>query len=154
MRSILLYWNKKLNRLTNDTIIRILVYLTVVFCLGFCYSCDPLSRYNRLVDRYPYLVNRTVFDTIYIRNGKTLDTTFIWNQGKDTVYFGTTRIERHRDTFRFYYREQNCTTNVNKTEIRPSKETKIVTEGKGLKTFDYVLVGICLILLLIVLWKR
>jgi hypothetical protein len=119
-------------------------------------ACDPVYRYNRLVNNYPYLVNRQVFDTIHIRDGKVVDTTFIWSQGRDTtIYFGNARIERFRDTLRFYYREQNCTTNLHTTEIRPSKETQIYKEGKGLSLVEKLAIALLFVLLLIsLLWRR
>jgi hypothetical protein len=118
-------------------------------------ACDPVYRYNRLVNNYPYLVNRQVFDTIHIRDGKVVDTTFIWSQGRDTtIYIGNARIERFRDTLRFYYREQNCTTHVAKTEIHPSRETTILKEGKRLSLLEKVALGLIVALIIVGAWRR
>lgn len=159
MKNILTFWNKKSNHSNNDNTIRTTTFFRHLFMGGILLllnACDPISRYNRLVNNYPYLVNRQVFDTIHIRDGKIVDTTFIWNQGRDTtIYIGNARIERFRDTFKFYYREQNCTTNLHSTEIRPSKETQIVKEGKGLRLVEKLAIGFLLLLLLLnLLWRR
>lgn len=157
MKRILLNWNKKLNHSNNDKPIRTTIIFRNLF-LG-CYlllltACDPVSRYNRLVNNYPYLVNRQIFDTIHIRDGKVVDTTFFWSEGQDTIFINGIRVERFRDTFKFFYRERNCTTNLRTTEIRPSKETKIVKEGKGLTLMQYVCLGLLFSLLFIGVWKR
>jgi hypothetical protein len=115
------------------------------------FSCTPIYRFNRLVSKHPYLLDKQIFDTIYIRNGERLDTSFIWQEGKDTVYINGIRLQRFRDTFRIYYTERNCTTNFHKTEIKPSKATeKIIRE----ETTNFpLLIGLIAIFLLI-LWKK
>ena len=89
------------------------------------YSCSPIYRFNRLVKCHPYLLDRIESDTVIVDSGKSIDTFFISKTEFDTFYFDRgVRIDRFRDTFRIYYRERNCTTFIEKTEIRPT--TKIV----------------------------
>jgi hypothetical protein len=158
MKNILTYWNKKSNHSNNDNTIRTTTFHRYLFMGGILLllnACDPISRYNRLVNNYPYLVNRQVFDTIHIRDGKTLDTTFIWDKSRDTIVIDGVKLARFRDTFRIYYRERNCTTNLHTTEIRPSKETQIYKEGKGLRLVEKLAIALLFVLLLIsLLWKR
>jgi len=158
MKRILTNWNKRLNHSKNDNTIRttnIFRYLFMGSVLLLLNACDPVYRYNRLVNNYPYLVNRQVFDTIHIRNGKTLDTTFIWDKSRDTIVIDGVKLERLRDTFRIYYKERSCTTNLHTTEIRPSKETQIYKEGKGLSLVEKLAIAILFVLLLIsLLWRR
>ena len=154
-----LYQNSriKLNNCKNDLLknrINVFRNIITLICIVCMYSCTPVSRYNRLVRNYPFLIDKQVFDTIYVRNGQRIDTTFIWSEGKDTIYIGGVRVERFRDTFRIYYKEKDCVTNVHTTEIRPSKETKIVKDGKGLTLIERISLGLIVALLLIGVWRR
>ena len=131
MKTILNYLKENLKKLKNhDTkSFNFRRLLIVWLCIHPIVSCTPISRFNRLVSKHPYLLDKQVFDTIHIRDGKRLDTSFIWNEGKDTVIINGIRIERFRDTFRLYYRERNCTTYIHETNIQPSKATqKIIRE--------------------------
>ena len=84
-------------------------------------ACSPVYRFNRLVKRHPYLIDRLKSDTVIINSGKSIDTFFILETETDTFYINSgIRIERSRDTFRFIYRERNCTTYIERTEIRPT----------------------------------
>jgi len=157
MKRTFINWNKESNHSNNEKPLRTTTIFRNLF-LG-CYlllltACDPVSRYNRLVNNYPYLVNRQIFDTIHIRDGKVVDTTFFWSEGRDTIFINGIRVERFRDTFKFYYKERNCTTNLHTTEIRPSKETQIVKRGAWLTLREFVCIGLLLSLLIAGLWKR
>ena len=156
MKNILNYLKKNLKKLKNhDTKSFKFWRLFIVWIFIFTFvSCTPISRFNRLVSKHPYLLNKQVFDTIHIRDGKRLDTSFIWNEGKDTVIINGIRIERFRDTFRLYYRERNCTTHIHETKIQPSKATqKIIREETTNFPLLIALIGIISILLLII-WKK
>lgn len=97
--------------------IKIIIWAAVLF---FC-SCSPVYRFNRLVKRHPYLIDRLKSDTIVVDSGKSIDTFFVFETETDTFYINSgIRIERSRDTFRFVYRERNCTTYIERTEIRPT----------------------------------
>jgi len=157
-----LYQNSriKLNNCKNDLLknrINVFRNIITLICIVCMYSCSPVSRYNRLVRNYPFLIDKQIFDTIYVRNGERIDTTFIWSEGKDTMYIGGVKIERFRDTFRIYYKEKDCVTNVHTTEIRPSKETQIVKEGKGLTLTQRIaiifLLALCTLSMIFNLWK-
>ena len=88
-------------------------------------SCTPLHRFNRLLKCHPYLFDSVKSDTIVVDSGKSIDTVFVSKTETDTFYInGGVRIERSRDTFRFYYKERNCTTYIQKTEIKPT--TKVI----------------------------
>ena len=97
--------------------IKITLWTAVLF---FC-SCSPIHRFNRLVERHPYLIDRLKSDTIVINSGKSIDTFFVFETETDTFHVNSgIRVERSRDTFRFVYRERNCTTYIERTEIRPT----------------------------------
>ena len=91
--------------------------------LVFMLSCNPIHRFNRLVERYPYLLDTQKYKQVVVDTGGILDTIFVSQTQFDTIYIegGRIRIERFRDTFRIQYRERNCTTTIHKTEIRPSE---------------------------------
>lgn len=157
MNKLYLNSKKKLKTYNDEiTIRRINVFrnIAILICFMCICSCSPVSRYNSLVRNYPFLIDKQVFDTIHIRNGERIDTTFIWSEGKDTMFIGGVRIERFRDTFKIYYKEKDCVTNVHTTEIRPSKETQIVKEGKGLGFIEKISLGFLLVLLILGIWKR
>lgn len=153
MKNILNCLKENLKKLKNNDIkyFKFWRLLIIWLCLYNCVSCTPIYRFNRLVSKHPYLLDKQVFDTIHIRDGKRLDTSFVWQEGKDTVIISGIRIERFRDTFRLYYRERNCTTNIHETKIQPSKTTqKIIRE----ETTNFpLLIGLIAIFLLI-LWKK
>ena len=99
-------------------------YITwiAILCIS---SCSPVHRFNRLLECHPYLFYRVKSDTIIVDSGKSVDTVFIATSETDTFYINSgVRIERSRDTFRFYFRERNCTTYIQKTEIKPT--TKVI----------------------------
>ena len=156
MKNILNYLRENLKKLENNDTKNFNIWrlLIVWVCIHPIVSCTPISRFNRLVSKHPYLHDKQVFDTIHIRDGKRLDTSFIWNEGKDTVIINGIRIERFRDTFRLYYRERNCTTHIHETKIQPSKATqKIIREETTNFPLLIALIGIISILLLII-WKK
>lgn len=156
MKNILNHFKKNLTKLKNNDTksYKFWRLLIVWFCIHTIVSCTPISRFNRLVSKHPYLLDKQVFDTIHIRYGERLDTSFIWNEGKDTVIINGIRIERFRDTFKLYYRERNCTTHIHETKIQPSKATqKIIREETTNFPLLIALIGIISILLLII-WKK
>lgn len=87
------------------------------------FSCrTPDERFYRLVKKHPYLLDFYFDEDTSIYQGSVIDTQFIFKTKKDTIYFGTNRIERFGDTFRFYYREQPCTTYINTTTVAPTNK--------------------------------
>ena len=109
----------------------------------FFSSCSPVHRFNRLVKRHPYLIDRLKSDTIIINSGEVETDTFYINSG--------IRIERSRDTFRFIYRERNCTTYIEKTEIRPTTviEREIRKEIKRDRNRELAIVSLYVFLVLL-----
>jgi hypothetical protein len=93
----------------------------IIYCMVSLFSCTPAQRFARLIEKHPYLIETTKKDTISIRVYPAQDTTFIFKKEHDTIIFDNHRIERFRDTFRFFYKQSNCTTYVNKTVYQPSK---------------------------------
>lgn len=102
------------------------LYKYFVLCALLCVGgCTPLHRFTRLVERYPYLLESVKSDTVLIRDGQKLDTFFTFKSEIDSFYINSgIRIERYRDTLRVFYRERNCTTYIQKTEIRPTTLTE------------------------------
>jgi hypothetical protein len=115
-------------------------------------ACSPVYRFNRLVKRHPYLIDRIKSDTIIINSGKSIDTFFVSEVETDTFYINSgIRIERSRDTFRFIYRERNCTTYIEKTEIRPTTviEREIRKEIKRDRNRELAIVSLYVFLVLL-----
>ena len=135
--------------------------LPLVVLLGIISSCDPVHRFNRLLEQYPYLIDSIENSEVVVDSGKVVDTAFITQIEVDTFYINGIRIERIRDTFRVVYRERNCTTQINKTEIKPTKvvereiRKEIQKEQKrnGLMYLLYGLIGVIILSLLIKLFK-
>jgi hypothetical protein len=91
----------------------------------FLFSCrTPDEKFYRLVKRHPHLLDFYFDSDTSISETISLDTQFIFKTKKDTVYFGTNRIERFGDTFRFYYKERPCTTYINTTTVAPVSKRK------------------------------
>lgn len=126
----------------------------VGFVLLSISSCSPLHRFNRLVKCHPYLLDRLKSDTVLVDSGKSVDTFFVAETEFDTFYFDRgVRIERFRDTFRIYYRERNCTTYIEKTEIKPTQiiERQIRQEVKKEQNSKFLKTSIILVLVLLII---
>ena len=129
--------------------------------LGLLTSCDPIHRFNRLVERYPHLLDSVKHSEVIVDRGKVVDTAFVVQTKMDTFVINGIRVERIRDTFRIIYRERNCTTTVNKTEVRPTKviereirkEIQKEQKRKGIMYALYLALAIVFVSLLIKLFK-
>jgi len=116
-------------------------------------SCSPVHRFNRLVKRHPYLIDRLKSDTIIINSGKSIDTFLVLKTEFDTFYVNSgIRVERSRDTFRFVYRERNCTTYIQKTEVKPTTiiEREIRKEIKQERNRELIILSLYVLLALLI----
>jgi hypothetical protein len=118
-------------------------------------SCSPEYRFNRLLKRYPYLLENQVFDTVVIRDGKITDTIFFFKN--DTFRIENIQIIRNYDSSRrdFYYRfngkSDPCTTRIERTTIRHSEAKK---EAKVFMTwYRWMLLGILGTLIVVLITK-
>ncbi len=135
--------------------------LPILVIVGLLTSCDPIHRFNSLVERNPYLLDSVKHSEVLVDSGKIVDTAFVIQTQVDTFVIDGVRIERVRDTFRIIYRERNCTTTVNKTEVRPTKviereirkEIQKEQKRKGIMYALYIALGIIFVSLLIKLFK-
>lgn len=99
--------------------------------LLFISSCSPYDRLSRLLDKHPYLLDSFRIHEIQVERIKETDTQFVWKKERDTITFRDYRLERFRDTIRFFSNSRNCTTNIYRTEIRPT-ESKSKEKPKAL----------------------
>jgi hypothetical protein len=128
----------------------------VIATLLFASSCNPQSRFLRLVENHPYLLDSFTSRNVQIKTIKEIDTQFVWKKERDTIRFNDYRLERFRDTLRFFTQSRNCTTHINTTEVRPSKTIEKYIERKseeGLKGQVYqglafILIGFIIALIL------
>lgn len=135
--------------------------IPIMVLLGLLVSCNPIHRFNRLVECYPYLLDSVKHSEVIVDSGKVVDTAFVIQTQVDTFVVNGVRIERIRDTFRIIYRERNCTTTVNKTEVRPTKviereirkEIQKEQKRKGIMYALYLALAIIFVSLLIKLFK-
>ena len=135
--------------------------IPIMVLLGLLVSCNPIHRFNRLVECYPYLLDSVKHSEVIVDSGKVVDTAFVIQTQIDTFIVDGVRIERIRDTFRIIYRERNCTTTVNKTEVRPTKviereirqEIQKEQKRKGIMYALYLALAIIFVSLLIKLFK-
>lgn len=128
-------------------------------CIILLIGCSPVSRFHRLVTKYPYLLDSFRKTEVVIREGVHVDTLLVLQNSHDTFYFPQATIERRNDTFRFYFRERNCTTYIENTQIIPSKviekyyNQKTKEKSKSwIERYWYFLVIVLLSLL--ILFKR
>lgn len=97
-------------------------------------------------------------DTLYIDQGKIVDSVFIFKKIRDT--FSTDRLTIYRDSdhFRYYFRERNCTTYRSTTIIQPErirekKETRSKWSlFKGLSFFDKLLLVLSFVAFILILF--
>jgi len=137
-------------------------FIPIMVLLGLLVSCNPIHRFNRLVEQYPYLLDSIKHSEVIVDSGKVVDTAFVIQTQIDTFIINGVRIERIRDTFRIIYRERNCTTTVNKTEVRPTKviereirkEIQKEQKRKGIMYALYLALAIIFVALLIRLFKK
>jgi hypothetical protein len=128
----------------------------VIATLLFATSCNPQSRFIRLVKNHPYLLDSFTSRNVQIKTIKEVDTQFIWKKERDTIRFNEYRLERFRDTLRFFASSRNCTTFVQTTQVRPSKTIeRYITQKseEGLKGQVYqglvfILIGFIIALIL------
>ena len=126
-------------------------YIIITTCYCFLASCSPIDRFARLVEKHPYLLETLETDTIVVRESLPQDTQVVWKTNIDTFVYQNLKIERIHDTFRFFYRERNCTTHINKTEIKPSKIIEKTLQAKQERPI-YKILTLVLLLLLVLLF--
>lgn len=131
-------------------------FVGIVCCMVSLFSCTPAQRFARLIEKHPYLIETTKKDTVSIRIYPPQDTIIVFKKDYDTIIFDNHRIERFRDTFRFYYKQSNCTTYVNKTIYQPSKYVTKEIEKRQKRSFrelsrdifTFVILGLSLLVVL------
>jgi hypothetical protein len=87
-------------------------------------SCSPYNRLRCLLENNPNLIDCFSVHKVQIKTIERTDTQIIWNRERDTIVFRDIRLERFRDTLRFFQKERSCTTFITNTEIRPVKYIK------------------------------
>lgn len=146
MRKLSKNWKNKLKTYNNG----IFKIFTIWICCNYLTACSPIYRFNRLVERYPFLLDRKVFDTLVVSRIESVDTTFIMG-GKDTLYQQGVEIFRHFDSFRLVIRERNCTTFQQQVIIKPSKVVERYIQQKQDKKEQYLLYGFIILLTILLL---
>lgn len=129
-----------------------------LFIIFLVYSCSPQHRLLRLQSNHPYLFDDITNREVEVQTIEKIDTQFIWSKERDTIRFNDYRLERFRDTIRFFARERACTTYIHTTELRPSKTIEKYIEQKSKKGLQgsllQIIVALSLIVLLIALLKK
>ena len=133
-------------------------YRNLAFIIAFivCIGCSPTYRYNRLLEKYPYLQDTIRKTEVIIRDSVHQDTQVVWKNSIDTIVLNQVKIERRNDTFRIITRERPCTTYVNKTIVKPSKTVEKYIEEKAEKGAIYeikkylwiIIIGLLIVLLI------
>ena len=130
--------------------------LAFIIATIVCIGCSPTYRYNRLLEKYPYLQDTIRKTEVVVRDSVHQDTQVFWNTKIDTLVLNQVRIERRNDTFRIITRERPCTTYINKTIVKPSKTVERYIEEKGRKGAIYeikkylwiIIIGLLIVLLI------
>lgn len=75
--------------------------------MGLIVSCSPIQRFNRLVERHPYVLEQDsvkIVDTVRIVTEKIEKDTVVVTQPKDTIYLEKERLRvkvvRYNDTIK------------------------------------------------------
>jgi hypothetical protein len=125
--------------------------------LGVLYlvSCSANHRVQRILKNNPELVQNRFRDSIFINEGKIIDTQVVFKTTHDTIQYGGISIIRASDTIRIFGRTEPCTTIIRKQFVsigdtsRPSraeirqqrKKTKDKkTEGRSNNKYRYFLI--------------
>lgn len=122
--------------------------LFVFFCGLFFTSCRINSR----------VVEVHKIDTLYIDQGKIVDSVFVFKKIRDTFTTDRLTIYRDSDHFRYYFRERNCTTYKSTTIIQPERiREKKETRGKwslfkGLSFFDKLVLVLSFVAFILILF--
>ena len=99
-------------------------YILVIlgFIISILYTnCTPHYRFERLLQRHPYLATLYAKDSIIVESYEDLDTFFIFSSEKDTIFFNDTKLFRTSDTIRFVRNYKPCTTYISKNINIPQK---------------------------------
>lgn len=124
--------------------------ISIFTILLFISSCSPHDRLSRLLNKHPYLLDSFRVYEVQVKSTKEIDTQFFWKTERDTITFRDYRLERFRDTIKFFANSRNCTTNIYRTEIRPTKpQPKLQQTKKGqswsiYKIMFFILLGFVL----------
>lgn len=83
----------------NNIILYIVMVITV--------SCSPIQRFNRLIERHPYVLEQdtvTIVDTVRVITKRVQTDTVVVTQPKDTIYLEKERLRvkvvRYNDTIK------------------------------------------------------
>lgn len=132
-------------------------YFSLIIVL-LVYSCSPQHRLLRLQSNHPYLFDNVLSSEVKVQTIEKVDTQFIWSKERDTIRFNDYRLERFRDTIRFFAKERTCTTFVHTTEIRPSKIIERYAEQKSKKGLQgsllQIITALSLLLAIIALIRK
>jgi hypothetical protein len=78
------------------------------------YSCSANNRLQRILKNNPQLVQSRFRDSIFINEGKIIDTQVVFKTTHDTIQYGGLSIIRTSDTIRIFGRTEPCTTIIRK----------------------------------------
>jgi hypothetical protein len=87
----------------------------------FCTNCTPVYRFERLLQKHPYLAKLYAKDSVVVKSYEDLDTLFVFSSEKDTLFFNDTKLFRTSDTIRLVRTFKPCTTYVSKNISIPEK---------------------------------
>lgn len=130
---------------------------TYLVVLGFLCSllftnCSPIYRFERLLQKHPYLATLYAKDSIAIKTYEDVDTIFVLSSEKDTLFFNDTKLYRTSDTIRLIRTFKPCTTYVSKNISIPQKT--IERERWQVYPWDTrIIILLCIILLIVIFVK-
>jgi len=90
----------------------------IILGLLLCGSLFCCGRFGRKI------VEVHKIDSVFVREGKKIDSFFVFKKIRDTFHTQQLTIYRDSDHFRYYLRERNCTTYLSKTIIQPERVVK------------------------------
>lgn len=90
-----------------------------ILCLCICCSFSNCSHFCNRVFKVHQI------DTVFVSEGRLVDSVFVFKKIKDTFKTDRLTIYRDSDHFRYFFRERNCTTHINRTIIQPERIREI-----------------------------
>lgn len=120
-------------------------------CILFA-CCSPIYRFERLLQKHPYLATLYAKDSVAIKTYEDVDTIFVLSSEKDTLFFNDTKLYRTSDTIRLIRTFKPCTTYVSKNISIPEK----TIEREKWKVHPWntrIIIVLCIILLIVIFLK-
>ena len=125
------------------------IKISVLYCF-VCYGLFGCGNFCRRV------VEVHKIDTVLVTPGRVVDSVFVFKKIRDTVRSDRFTVYRDSDHYRYYFRERNCTTHINRTIFQPER-VRTLTKERRTGTLDKIanaLTALALALAFLIVLRR